>query len=124
MFLDPNKTKALVVLRSRTVNPLLGDLVLSVFSIHESPFLDSKLTIVENVRLACAWYCFSCFSENWHLRLVKHVFVGTSVRVTLLLYAFVLPVLEYCSPIWGSAAECHLQLLERKLGVFGGKALL
>ena len=22
---------------------------------------------------------------------------------------------EYCSPVWGSAAECHLQLLERQV---------
>ena len=29
MILNPNKTKALVVSRSRTVNPLNGDLVLS-----------------------------------------------------------------------------------------------
>ena len=25
-------------------------------------------------------------------------------------FAFVLPILEYCSPAWGSAAECHIQL--------------
>ena len=30
-------------------------------------------------------------------------------------YSFVLPILEYCSPVWGSAAECHLQLLERQV---------
>ena len=27
----------------------------------------------------------------------------------------VLPTLEYCSPVRGSAAECHLQLLERQV---------
>ena len=30
-------------------------------------------------------------------------------------YAFVLPILEYCSLVWGSGAECHLQLLERQV---------
>ena len=30
-------------------------------------------------------------------------------------YAFVIPNLEYCSSVWGSAAECHLQLLERQV---------
>ena len=30
-------------------------------------------------------------------------------------YEFDLPILEYCSPVWGSAAECHLQLLERQV---------
>ena len=27
-------------------------------------------------------------------------------------FAFVLPIFEYCSLVWGAAAECHLQLLE------------
>ena len=35
--------------------------------------------------------------------------------VLLCYFAFVLPILEYCSPVWGSAAECHLQLLERQV---------
>ena len=34
------------------------------------------------------------------LRLVKHVFVDTSVFLRCY-YAFVLPILEYCSPVWG-----------------------
>ena len=29
--------------------------------------------------------------------------------------AFVLSILEYCSPVWGSAAECHIQLLGRQV---------
>ena len=45
------------------------------------------------------------------LMLVKHIFVDTSVLL-LCYFAFVLTILEYCSVVWGSAAECHLQLLE------------
>ena len=30
-------------------------------------------------------------------------------------FAFVLLILEYCFPGWGSAAECHLQLLESQV---------
>ena len=45
------------------------------------------------------------------LRFVKRVFVDTSVLLCCY-YAFVLPILEYCSPVWGSAAKCHLQLFE------------
>ena len=30
-------------------------------------------------------------------------------------FAFVLPILGYCSPLKGSAAECYLQLLERQV---------
>ena len=48
------------------------------------------------------------------LRLVKRIFVDTSALLRCY-YEFVLPILEYCSPVWGSAAECRLQLLERQV---------
>ena len=48
------------------------------------------------------------------LRLVKRVFVNTSVLLRCY-YAFVLPILEYCSPVWRSASKCHLHLLERQM---------
>ena len=57
MILNPNKTKGLVVSRSRTVNPRHGDLVLSGVSIPASPKLHilgvklvSKLTFEYHVR--------------------------------------------------------------------------
>ena len=40
MILNPNKTKALVVSRSRILNPPFCDLVLSWVSNHASPDLD------------------------------------------------------------------------------------
>ena len=56
MILNPNKTKALVVSRSRTVNPPHGDLVLSGVFIQASPNLDilcakfdSELTFEDHV---------------------------------------------------------------------------
>ena len=30
-------------------------------------------------------------------------------------FAFALPILDYCSPVWGSAAGWHLQLLEHQV---------
>ena len=57
MILNPYNTKALVVNRFRTVNPPLGDLILSVVSICASPNLDilgvkfdSRLTFEDHVR--------------------------------------------------------------------------
>ena len=47
------------------------------------------------------------------LRSVKRIFADTSVLLRCY-FAFVFPILEYFSPVWGSAAECHLQLLERQ----------
>ena len=114
MILNHNKTKALVVSRFRTVNPPHGDLVLSGVSIRASPNLDilgvkfdNKLTFDDHVR----GIVFRVSHRIGILRLVKRIFLDTSL---LLRYysAFVLPVLEYCSPAWESAAECHLQLLE------------
>ena len=48
------------------------------------------------------------------LTLVKRVFVNTSVLLRCY-YAFVIPILEYCFSVWGSAAECYFQVLERHL---------
>ena len=48
------------------------------------------------------------------LRLVKRIFVDTSVLLRCY-FAFVLAILEYCYPVWGSAAECHLQLLKHQV---------
>ena len=48
------------------------------------------------------------------MRLVKRIFMDTSVLVSCY-FAFVLPILEYLSPVWASAAECHLQLVKRQV---------
>ena len=63
---------------------------------------DSKLILEDHVR-----DIVSRVSERIGiLRLVKRVFVDTSVLLRCY-YAFVCSILEYCSPLWGSAAECH-----------------
>ena len=94
-----------------------GDLVLSGVSICVSPNLeilgvkfDSRLTFEDHMR----GIVFRVSQRIGILRLVKRVFVDSSVLLRCN-YAFVLPILEYCFPVWGSAAECHLQLLERQV---------
>ena len=117
MLLNPNKTKVVVVSRSNTVRPPHVDLVLSGVFIRASPNLDilgvkfdSKLTFEDHVRGVV-----SRVSERiFILRLVKRIFVDTSVLLRCY-FAFVLPILEYCSLVWGSATECHLQFLERQV---------
>ena len=52
---------------------------------------------------------------------MKRIFVDTSLLLRCY-FSFVLQILENCSPVWGSAAECQLQLLELQR-VFGGQAL-
>ena len=115
MIQNPNKTKALVVSRSRTVDPPHGDLVLSGVSISASPNLDilgvkfdSRLTFEDDAR-----GIVSRVSQRiGTLRLMMRVFVGTSVLLRCY-YAYVLPILEYCSPVFGSASKCFCQLLQR-----------
>ena len=55
------------------------------------------------IEKAMVWYIF---------RLVKRVFVDPSVLLRCY-YSFVLPILEYCSPVGEFAADCHLQCLDR-----------
>ena len=116
MVLNPNKTMALGVSRSRTVNPLNGDLVLAGVSICVSPKIDilgvkfdRRLTFEDDVR-----GIVSRVSQRIGIfRLVNRVFVDTSVLLRCY-YACVALSLEYCSPVCASAAECHLQLLGRQ----------
>ena len=95
------------------MNPLHDDLVLSGVFICASPNLDilgvkfdSRHTFGDHVR-----GIVSRVSQRIGiLRLANHVFLNTSVLLCCC-YAFVLPTLEYCSPVLGSDAEYHLQLL-------------
>ena len=79
MILNPNKTTALVVSRSRTVSPRLGDLVLSGVFIRVSPNLDIlgvKFNIKLSIDRPCAWYCFPCLSENWYFEVGEKYICG------------------------------------------------
>ena len=82
MILNPNKTKALMVNRSRTVNPPHGDLVLPGVSICASPNLDilclkfaSKLTIEDHVH----GIVYRVSQKISILRLVKRIFLLTAL---------------------------------------------
>ena len=88
MLLNPNKTKSLVVNRSRTASPPHGNLDLSEVSIRASPNLDilgvkfdSKVTFEEHVR----GIVFRVTQRIGILRLVKRYICG-HLRVTSLLF--------------------------------------
>ena len=96
MILNLNKNKYLVISRSKTVNPLHGDLVLSGVSIRESPNLDtlgvkfdSNLIILDHV---CSIFS-RVFLRIRILRLVKRIYVDTYVLLRCN-YAFVLQSLS------------------------------
>ena len=114
LILNPNKNNALVVSRSKTVSPPHGYFFLSGASILASPSLvilgvkwNKKFTFEDHVR-----DIVSRVSQRIGiLSLLKRVFLNASVLLRCY-YAFVLQILMYYSPVWGSAAEYHLQLLE------------
>ena len=99
MILNPNKTKAVVVSRSRTVNAPRGDLVLSGVSfalVPNSTSLAWSLTANSPSNTMCVLVS----QRIGNFRLVKRVFVDTYVLLRCY-FAFLLPILEHCSPLWG-----------------------
>ena len=80
MVLNPNKSEALVISRSRTVTPPQGDLILSGASIRASPNLD----------ILGPRHCFHSLSENWYFE-VGDAYISGHLCVTSLLFCI-------CSP--------------------------
>ena len=115
MLVNPSKTRGMLISRSRTVEPLFPDLVIDgsvVEMVSElkilGVILDSKLTFEKQVRAIAA----SASMRVGILRKTMSVFRDVAV-VAQCFWAFILPVLEYCSPVWMSAATSHLSLLDR-----------
>ena len=102
----------MLISRSRTVEPLFPDLLIDgsvVEMVSELKILgviiDSKLSFEKQVRVGI-------------LRKTMTVFRDVTV-VAKCFWAFILPVLEYCSPVWMSAATSHLSLLNRVVSQVG-----
>ena len=117
MLVNPGKTRGMLISRSHTVEPLFSDLVVYgtvVEMVSElkilSVILDSKLAFEKQV-IAIAT---SALRRVGILRQTMSVF--RDVAVVKCFCAFILLVLEYCSPVWISAATSHLSLLDRAVG--------
>ena len=105
----------MLISRSRTVELLFPDLLIDgsvVEMVSElkilGVILDSKLTFEKQVRTIAA----SASMRVGILRKTMSVFRDVTI-VAKCFWAFILPVLEYCSPVWMSAATSHLSLLDR-----------
>ena len=115
MKLNESKTKTKIVSRSRTMQPQLHPLTIGGTVRKESDDLvilgvtfDSKMTFEKHLpsvsraasqRLGILRKCWRVFHDRSLL--------GRCFR------SFVLPVLDYCSVVWCSAADTHLKLLDR-----------
>ena len=108
------KTKTMIVSRSRTMHPQSPLLTVDGTVLKESDDLDilgvtfdSKLTFEKHLRSVsrAASQRLGILRQSWRVfhdkLLIGRCFSG-----------FVLPVFEYCSAVWCSAADTHLKLLD------------
>ena len=114
MKLNASKTKTMIV-SSCTMHPQSPPLTIGGTVLKESDDLvilvvtfDSKMTIEKHLSSVsrAASQRIGILTKSWrvfHDRSVR----GRSIR------GFVLPVLEYSSAVWCSAADTHLKLLDR-----------
>ena len=103
----------MLIFRSRTVEPLFPDLVIDGSIVEMIPelkilgvILDSKLIFEKQVRAIAA----TASMRVGILRKTISVFQDAAI-VAKCFWAFILPVLEYCSPVWMSAATLHFSII-------------
>ena len=108
----------MIISRSRTVEPLFPDLVIDgsvVEMVSElkilGVILDSKLTFEKQVRAIAA-------TALMRVGILRKTMSVVAI-VAKCFWTFILPVLEYCSPVWMSAATSHLSLLDRVVSQVG-----
>ena len=115
MKLNASKIKTMIVSRSRTMHPQPRALTIGGTVLKESDDLvilgvtfDSKMTFENHLRSVsrAASQRLGILMKSWHV-FHDRLLLGRCVR------GFVLPILEYCSAVWCSAAVTHLRLLDR-----------
>ena len=115
MKLNPSKTKTLLVSRSRTEEPPHPLLRIGNSELAESDFLtilgvtfDSHLTFQKHLMNVSA----NAARKLGIIRKASYIYDNQQTNLTCF-RSFVLPLLEYCSPVWMSAATRDLQLLDK-----------
>ena len=115
MKLNASKTKTMIVSRSRTMHPQSPALAIGGTVLKESDDLiilgvtfDSKMTFEKHIRTVsrAASQRLGILRKSWQV-FHDRLLLGRCFR------GFVLPVLEYCSAVWCSAADTHPRLLDR-----------
>ena len=115
MKLNASKTKTIIVSRFPTMYPQSPPLIIGVTVLKESDDLvilgvtfDSKMTFENHLRSVSRTDSqrLGILRKSWRVFHDRSL-LGRCFR------GFVLPVLEYCSAVWCSAADTHLKLLDR-----------
>ena len=117
MKMNPNKTQSMIVSRSRILQPEHPDLLLDNVALTKSDSFkilgvtfDSKFTFEHHLRSVSSMIA----QKLGLLRKAFKIFNDESVLVKCF-NSFILSCFEYCSPVWFSAADSHLKLLDRNL---------
>ena len=107
ILVNPKRRGGMLISCSRAVEHLVidGSIVEKIFG----AILDSKLASESKSEQ------FFCLKEGRYFEKTMSVFQDVAV-VAKCFWAFILPVLEYCSPVWMSAATSHLLLLVHVVG--------
>ena len=115
MKLNPSKTQCMIVGRSRTHLPLHPELFINGTILSDSDSFkilgltfDKKLTYEKHIRNIAS----SVSQKVGILRKCFRMF-GDEAIILKCFNAFLLPCLEYCSPVWSSGADSHLKLLDK-----------
>ena len=115
MKLNASKTKTMIVSRSCTVHPQFTPLTLDGTVLKESAdfvilgvMFDAKMTFEKHLRSVSS-------ATAQRLGIMRKSWQGFHDWSLLLrsFWSFVLPVLDYCSAVWYSAANSHLKLIDR-----------
>ena len=117
MRLNPNKIQRMIVSRSRAVFPPHPDLLVVSTSLNFCKFFkilgvmsDSKFTSERHIRSISSLVA----QKTGLLRKSFRIFGDHDVLLRFF-NSFILPCLEYCSPVWSSEANSHLKLLDKNV---------
>ena len=109
------KTKSFIVSRSHSSNPSHPDIIIGnkpLENVNTMKFLgvifDSKLTFKNYIDFVSS----RASSKIGIIRKAYHIYSDPNINLTCF-RSFVLPLLEYCSPVWASASETHLNSLNK-----------
>ena len=115
MKLNTSKTKTMIVSRPCTVHPQLTSLTLDGTVFKESADL-IILEVTFDAMMIFEKHLHSVYSAAAQrlgiMRKSWHVFHDRSLLLRSF-WSFVVPVLKYYSPVWCSAADLHLKLLDK-----------
>ena len=115
MSINPKKSMCMSVSRSRTQFPIHPNLNITdsadVGSLQLlGVIIDLKLTFECQLR-----YVASKIAQKTGIFRKRFNVFSCNTTPKKTFYSFILPLFEYCSPVWMSAAQCPLKLLDKAL---------